>query len=111
MVLRSTAKTITKTTKTTTEMIKWFGQIDNLIKGTCPRGDLWIRLDRAGKVNGLYFMFESVYKMVPMDSVEETLEGIKLVAECKLEDWKKAESLNEESKIHTRRNIISASRI
>jgi hypothetical protein len=110
MVTTITKRTST-TTKTTTEMIKWFGQIDNLIKGTCPRGDLWIRLDRAGKVNGLYFMFESVYKMVPRDSVEETLEGIKLVAECKLEDWKKAESLNEESKIHTRRNSISGTRI
>ena len=96
---------------TTIESIQWAGQIDNLIKGTSSRGDLWIRLDRAGKVNGLYFMFESVYKMVPRDSVEETLDGIKLVAECKLEDWKKAEALNEESKVHARRSRISGTRI
>jgi len=100
--------TETTSTKTITEMIEWFGQIDNLIKGTCPRGDLWIRLDRAGKVNGLYFMFDSVYKMVPKDSVEESIDGIKMVAEYELEKWKKAESLNEESQIHTRRDIFSS---
>ena len=99
------------TRMTTTESIQRAGQIDNLIKGTSSRGDLWIRMDRAGKVNGLYFMFGSVYKMVPRDSVEETLDGIKLVAECKLEDWKKAEALNEESKVHARRSRISGTRI
>jgi len=70
-------------------MIKWESQKENLVRGTCSRGVVWIRLSREEKATGIYFMFNSVEKLVPKTEKDETLAGAKQWAEDQLQlmDW------------------------
>lgn len=61
--------------------IEWDKLKDRHIKGKCSEGDIWIRVDRAGKVTGLYTIFEETEKYLPLDEHEEEPEFMKLRAE------------------------------
>jgi hypothetical protein len=70
-------------------MISWEPLIERHMKGTCARGAVWIRVDRLDEVTGLYFVFNSVVKMVPRLDKEKSVVGAKLWAEEQLQlmDW------------------------
>jgi hypothetical protein len=75
-------------------MIKWWDSVvDRHLKGTCSRGDVWIRLDREGKVSGLYTLFGETVKRVPEDEAELDLEVMKLRAEYIIQELDRIESL------------------
>ena len=78
-------------------MIVWNKLHDRHILGKSEHGDLWIRVDQAGKVTSLYTMFGTTEKVLPEDEEEEKVEVMKLRAEYiieKIEFIKKLESLN-----------------
>jgi hypothetical protein len=70
-------------------MISWEPLIERHMKGTCTRGTVWIRTDQFDVVTGLYFVFNSVVKMVPRLDKEKSVAGAKLWAEeqLRLMDW------------------------
>jgi hypothetical protein len=78
-------------------MIVWNKLRDRHILGKSEHGDLWIRVDQAGKVTSLYTMFGTTEKVLPEDEEEEKVEVMKLRAEYiieKIEFIQKLESLN-----------------
>lgn len=74
-------------------MIRWEPIVERHVKGTCKRGDLWIRLDREGKVHGLYTLFGETVKYVPETEEELGLAAMKIRAELILENYDLAEKL------------------
>jgi hypothetical protein len=66
-------------------MIEWSEIKDRHVKGICPRGKLWIRLDREGQVLGLYTLFGTTVKYVPETEEELGLEAMQIRAELILE--------------------------
>lgn len=74
-------------------MIRWEPIIERHCKGTCARGELWIRLDREGKVTGLYTLFGDTVKYVPESEEELQPAAMKLRAEIILANHDFAEQL------------------
>ena len=70
-------------------MIKWESLRERHVRGTCKRGVVWIRLNQKDRVTGVYLMFNSVVKLIPLREEEETLTGAMRLAEdeLKLMDW------------------------
>jgi hypothetical protein len=66
------------------EKISWEPVKDRHCQGRCELGDLWIRLDREGKVSGIYTLFGETKKWVPESEEEETLSGAKVICELLL---------------------------
>lgn len=64
--------------------ITWEPVQDRHCRGRCELGELWIRLDRAGKVSGIYTLFGETQKWVPESEEEETLSGAKVICELLL---------------------------
>jgi hypothetical protein len=64
--------------------ISWEPVQDRHCKGHCELGDLWIRLDREGKVSGIYTLFGETQKWCPESEEEETLSGAKVISELLL---------------------------
>ena len=61
-------------------MINWQGKPeDRHLRGETPIGTVWIRLDREGKVTGLYLVQEQeTHKWVPHLDWQESLEYCKV---------------------------------
>lgn len=74
-------------------MIEWEPIVERHVRGRCQRGELWIRLDREGKVTGLYTMFDGAVKYVPETEEEQGLEAMKIRAELILCNHDFAEQL------------------
>jgi hypothetical protein len=66
------------------EKISWDPVQDRHCHGHCELGDLWIRLDRAGRVSGIYTLFGETQKWCPESEEEETLVGAKVICELLL---------------------------
>jgi hypothetical protein len=58
-------------------MINWEPELERHVRGRAETGDVWIRLDREGKVLGIYLMGRETQKWVPCTPNEETLAGAK----------------------------------
>ena len=83
------------------ELIKWSGLRDRHCEAETSLGKIWIRLDRAGLVTGIYTRFGELEKWVPApiqmgDSPWEqlTLEDGKVQAEFLLAAAKAAKDLS-----------------
>ena len=77
-------------------MIEWEPIIERHCTGQCSRGRVWIRLDREGKVSGLYTLFGSTVKYVPETDEELDLDAMKIRAEIILahHDWAEELAIN-----------------
>lgn len=73
-------------------MIEWETLKDKHCLGHTEFGKVWIRTNKDNKVTGLYTMWDEINKLVPTSEEEETLDGIKIVAEI-LVETKMKESL------------------
>lgn len=73
-----------KSIRYTMEKISWEPVQDRHCRGRCELGNLWIRLDRAGKVSGIYTQFGETQKWCPESEEEETLAGAKIICELLL---------------------------
>lgn len=75
-------------------MIEWEPFNEKHCLGYSELGKVWIRTNRDNKVTGLYFMWsDGVNKIVPNTEEEETLAGIKILAEIMIETKKKEKLL------------------
>jgi hypothetical protein len=77
-------------------MIEWEPIIERHCAGLCSRGRVWIRLDREGKVSGLYTLFGSTVKYVPESDEELDLAAMQIRAEIILahHDWAEELAIN-----------------
>jgi hypothetical protein len=63
-------------------MIKWNSKVqDRHMEGSTPSGRVYIRLDREGKVTGMYTLFGSTKKYIPEEEWMEDLVGAQLFLE------------------------------
>lgn len=62
-------------------MIQWDPVKERHVRGQCPDGEWWIRLDRNQVPIGVYKTFGETEKWMPMTDEERTLAGAKLLAE------------------------------
>ena len=62
-------------------MIRWEHVLERHVRGLCPDGEWWIRLDRELVPIGVYKTFDETEKWVPTTDEEKTLAGAKLLAE------------------------------
>ena len=63
-------------------MIEWKKEVqDRHMEGSTPFGPVFIRLDRAGKVTGMYTLFGSTQKYIPEEEWMEDLVGAQLKLE------------------------------
>jgi len=67
-------------------MISWEPLQERHAKGTCERGVLWLRLDKAGNVTALYTIFGEKIKYVPQSEHELDPDIMKLRAEYILDN-------------------------
>lgn len=76
-------------------MINWDPVKERHVRGSCTRGEIWIRLDRAGQVNSVYFILKGrgKEKWVPRVEKEEELAYAKEWAEDQLQIMQWAEEL------------------
>jgi hypothetical protein len=75
-------------------MIEWEPFKEKHCLGHSELGKIWVRTNRDNKVTGLYFMWsDGVNKIVPKTEEEETLAGIKILAEIMIETKKKEKLL------------------
>jgi hypothetical protein len=63
------------------EEINWTELRDNHCLGLSKLGRIWIRVDRAGQVTGIYTMFGRTNKWVPSPLESLTLDDGKIQAE------------------------------
>ena len=64
--------------------LKWT-QVDKIHRRADSEfGPLWIRLDRAGKVSGIYTCFGETSKWIPESEEETSLRGAEVIAELLL---------------------------
>jgi hypothetical protein len=77
-------------------MISWEPLKEGHCRGQCSRGRVWIRLDREGRVSGLYTLFGETVKYVPETEEELGLEAMQLRAEIVLahHDWAEELAIN-----------------
>lgn len=66
-------------------MIEWEAFKDKHCLGHTEFGKVWVRTDKDNKVTGLYTMWGETNKIVPTTEEEETLDGIKIVAQILVE--------------------------
>lgn len=60
-------------------MVNWKDKVqDRHMEGSTPFGPVYIRLDREGKVTGMYTLFGSTKKYMPDEEWMEDLEGAQL---------------------------------
>ena len=72
-------------------MISWDKIQDRDVRGTSPLGPVWIRLDKKGKVTGMYTIFDTnTEKYILDEEWKGDLGAAKLVLEDK---YKEAESV------------------
>lgn len=62
-------------------MIRWDAVKERHVRGLCPDGEWWIRLDLKLVPIGVYKTFGETEKWVPATGEERTLAGAKLLAE------------------------------
>jgi hypothetical protein len=63
-------------------MINWKEKVqDRHMEGSTPFGPVFIRLDRAGKVTGMYTLFGSTVKYIPDEEWMQDLVGAQLKLE------------------------------
>ena len=62
-------------------MIDWKKVEDRHCEGITPLGSVWIRLDKKGKVTGMYTMFGNTNKLVPTEPWMSDLTGAQLELE------------------------------
>ena len=66
-------------------MIEWETFKDKHCLGHTEFGKVWVRTNKDNKVTGLYTMWGETNKIIPTTEEEETLDGIKIVAEILVE--------------------------
>jgi hypothetical protein len=79
-------------------MIEWDPMLEGHQLGRCARGRLWLRLDREGRVSGLYTLFGTVVKYVPETDEELQPAAMRIRAELILEGHAFAEQLANQEK-------------
>lgn len=81
-------------------MITWDPIKERHVRGRCERGEIWIRLDREGRVSGVYLLFSGreKEKWVPRTEAEEKLDYAKEWAEDQLLLMQWAEELSKKNK-------------
>lgn len=63
-------------------MVRWKNKVqDRHMEGSTPFGPVYIRLDREGKVTGMYTIFGSTEKYMPDEEWMEDLVGAQLKLE------------------------------
>lgn len=78
-------------------MIEWKELKERHQPGRCKRGQLWLRLDREGRVTGLYTLFGgTTTKYVPETEEELQPEAMRIRAEIILahHDWAEELAIN-----------------
>lgn len=66
------------------QQVVWEPVIDRHCLGKSPLGRVWLRLDREGRVTGIYTCFGETRKWVPESEEEGTLAGAKVICELLL---------------------------
>ena len=74
-------------------MVTWKEIMDRHMEGSTPFGKVFIRLDRAGKVIGMYTLFGSTKKYMADEKWMQDLDGAQLFLETICETEKNTREL------------------